>query len=361
MGQVQSPWDVPDSWEPALEAAREGGVLLLIGGVDSGKSTLAAILAAEAHQAGRKTAVVDADIGQASIGPPTCVSLGMVEGEIRGCEDIPLAALDFVGSPSPKGHLLQCATGAAVMAAAARAAGAETVVVDTTGLIAGSAGRGLKSAKVRLTGADVVIALQRDEEAEHLLAAYARRRRPRVVRLACSRKVKPRTREERAARRQRRLAAYLAGGHTMEVSWEDLPLENTALGAGEPAPGHVRAHAEEMLGCEVVHAEWGGEGLFVVVSGRLDSSALRALGEGFEGRAVACEVSALENRLAGLLGEQGETLGLGIVERVDFAARRLHIYTPLKEVSRARGVRMGAIQVARDGTQLAWNQPGDLG
>ncbi len=278
--------------------------------------------------------MVDADIGQASIGPPTCVSLGMVEGEIRGCEDIPLAALDFVGSPSPKGHLLQCATGAAVMTAAARAAGAETVVVDTTGLIAGSAGRGLKSAKVRLTGADVVIALQRDEEAEHLLAAYARRRR---------------------------LAAYLAGGHTMEVSWEDLPLENTALGAGEPAPGHVRAHAEEMLGCEVVHAEWGGEGLFVVVSGRLDSSALRALGEGFEGRAVACEVSALENRLAGLLGEQGETLGLGIVERVDFAARRLHIYTPLKEVSRARGVRMGAIQVARDGTQLAWNQPGDLG
>ena len=361
MGEARSSWDVPASWEQALAAARQGGTLLLLGAVDSGKSTLAAILAAGAWEAGRVTAVVDADVGQASIGPPTCVSLGWVRSEIERLEELDLEALDFVGSPSPMGHLLQCATSAAAMVAAARRAGAETIVVDTTGLIAGSAGRALKSAKTRLVEAEVLVALQAEEEVEHLVAPYRHRSRPRVLRLSQSRKVKQRGREERTARRQARLGAYLAEGRVLEARWADLPMENTAWTTGEPVPGHVMAHAEELLGCEVVYAERRADGIFVVVSGRPDRDGLRALGDGFGGTARACEVGALENRLVGLLDERGDTLALGVLEQVDFRARRLSTYTPLAGLDHARGLRMGAVQVARDGTQLAWNEPGDVG
>lgn len=361
MGEARHSWEVPASWEHALAAARQGGTLLLVGSVDAGKSTLAAILAREAWRAGRATAVVDADVGQASIGPPTCVSVGLVTQEIERLDDLAPEAVDFVGSPSPMGHLLQCATSAAVMVAAAGRAGAETIVVDTTGLISGPAARALKSAKIRLVGADAVIALQTEDEVEHLLAPYAHRARPRVLRLGRSRRVKERSREERTARRQERLGAYFANGGVFQARWSDLPMESTAWTTGEPVPGHVRAHAEELLGCEVVYAERRADGVFVVVSGRPDQGGLRALGEGFGGTARACEVGSLENRLVGLLGEEGDTLALGILESMDFRARRLTIYTPLKDPAQARGLRMGAVQVARDGTQLAWNESGDVG
>ena len=361
MGEVRHSWDVPGSWAEALAAARQGGTLLLLGGVDSGKSTLAAVLAAEAWQAGRATAVVDADVGQASIGPPTCASVGLVTSPIERLEDLTPQAMDFVGSPSPMGHFLQCATSAAVTVAEARRLGAETIVVDTTGLIAGAAARALKSAKIRLLEPDVLVALQAEDEVEHLLAPYLRRGRPRVLRLPRSRRVKERSREERASRRQRRLGAYFAGGRSFEAAWDKLPMEGTAWTTGEAVPGHLKAYAEEVLGCEVVYAERRADGMFVVVSGRCSQEGLRSLGEGFGGAAKACEVGSLENRLVGLLGERGETLALAILEKVDFPARRLSLFTPLDDIAQARGLRMGAVQVARDGTQLAWNDPGDLG
>jgi polynucleotide 5'-hydroxyl-kinase GRC3/NOL9 len=304
---------------------------------------------------------VDADVGQASFGPPACVSLAHVTTPINSLQELTAEAMEFVGSASPAGHLLQCATGVALLRRAALAGGAETVIVDTTGLIAGPLGRALKSAKVRLLNADALIAVQADDEVEHLLAPYARRSLPRIIRLPRSRRVKARTREERTAHRQMKLGAYFAQGRPFEVPWDSLPMESTAWTTGEPVPGHVLSHAEERLGCEVLHAERRPDGLFLIVDGRPEADRLRALGDGFGGTATACEKACLDHRLLALLGEGGETLALGILDSVDFRARRLTIFTPLADTARARALRMGAIQVGRDGAQLAWNDPRDLG
>jgi hypothetical protein len=31
------------------------------------------------------------------------------------------------------------------------------------------------------------------------------------------------------------------------------------------------------------------------------------------------------------------------------------------EIERAKGLRLGSLRLARDGTELGWNDPGDLG
>jgi len=353
------PWDIPSSWAPALEAARAGGVFLLIGAVDSGKSVLAAVLANAALEAGRVAAVVDADTGQSSIGPPTCIGMARLPQPIGCLEDLAAEAIDFVGSSSPVGHLLAAAAGAHAMAAAAHHLGAETIVVDTTGLISGGVARALKAAKIQLLAPDYLLAVQAEDEVEHLLAPYKRRASPRILRVTRSRRVKTRTREERAARRQRRFSGYFAGASSCELVWDNLPMENTAWTTGEPAPGHIRAYAEERLGCEVLHAESRAGGLVLIVSGRPDAEGLRALGRDFGG-ARAIDAAALHHLLVGLLGERGETLGLGILEKVDFRGRRLTIYTPVQG-DRARGLRLGSVRLARDGTELGWNDPADLG
>jgi polynucleotide 5'-hydroxyl-kinase GRC3/NOL9 len=361
MSDPRPPWDIPSRWKPALEAARAGGTFLLIGAIDSGKSTLAAVLANEARAAGRAVAVIDADVGQSSIGPPTCVGMARVEGEIGSLEDLRPGAIDFVGAPSPMGHLLQCATSTSAMAAAARTTAADTLIVDTTGLISGSFARALKVGKVRLLDPDFVIALQFEDEVEHLVAAYRSRARPKVLRLPVSRAVKERSRDERAARRQRKFAAYFAQGTAAEISWDRAPVENSQWTSGEPAPGHISAYAEECLGCEVLYAERQGDGILVIVKGRVDAADLRTLGEGFGGRARALDAAALDHLLVGLLGERGKTLGLGIIEAIDFLRRRLSVFTPLADPEQARGIRLGALLIGRDGTQLGYNDPGAVG
>jgi len=352
VGSDHHQWDIPPSWQPAIEAARAGGTLFLIGETDSGKSTLAAVLANDARAAGRSTAVVDADVGQSSIGPPACVGLADVRRQFDCLSDLPARAIDFVGACSPVGHLLQAAASTAALVSSARQGGAETIVVDTTGLVSGGVARALKGAKIRLVEPDAIVALQEEDEVEHLLAGYRSRSRPRVLRLRLSRAVKPRPREERAARRQRSFAVYFSGARAVELPWDDVPVENGAWTSGEPVPGHMRAYAEECVACEVVHMERHAEGVFLIVEGRPDPNGLRDLGNSFQGRALVVEQASLHNLLVGLLDEAGATRALAILEEVDFRQRRMGLYTPLADEGAARGLRLGSIQLARDGTQL---------
>ncbi|UCC68090.1 MAG: hypothetical protein JSV79_13440, partial [Armatimonadota bacterium] len=236
--------------------------------------------------------------------------------------------------------------------AEAASRGAETLIVDTTGLISGAFARALKGAKIRMLDPDFVIAVEAEDEVDHLVAHYRTRSRPKVLRLPVSRAVKERSREDRASHRQRKFAAYFAGGKTVQLPWQEAPVENSLWTTGDPAPGHIRAHAEECVACEVLYAERGPDGLFLIVSGQADKEGLRTLGDGFGGNASAIEAAALDHLLVGILGQRGETLGLGILEELDYRQRRSAVFTPLTDLQAARGLRLGSIRIARDGTQL---------
>src|SRR4029450_4824032 len=85
-----------------------GGVVMLIGGLDSGKSTLAKTIAGAGLLEGRTVGYVDSDLGQKTVGPPAAVTMRMLR---TGVDLEPAAmakpdALSFVGSTSPQGQLL---------------------------------------------------------------------------------------------------------------------------------------------------------------------------------------------------------------------------------------------------------------
>ncbi len=87
----------------------------------------------------------------------------------------------------------------------------------------------------------------------------------------------------------------------------------------------------------------------------------RAELEAVFGPARVVRAELLDHLLIGLLGSQGETLALGIVEDVNFSARRLTVFTPHSSPAEVRGLRLGFLQLARDGTQLAYLNPAELG
>ncbi|MFB3882027.1 MAG: Clp1/GlmU family protein [Armatimonadota bacterium] len=345
-------WDIPGAWRPALDAAVQGATMLLLGETDSGKSTAAMVLANQALAGGRRVGIVDADVGQSSIGPPACVSLALPQTEFESAESLAPDQLDFVGACSPAAHLLQAVSSTAALVAAAREARCETIIVDTTGMVAGGLARALKAAKIRLTDPDIVVALQADGEVEHLIAPYRTRRRPQLLRLRPSRAAQSRSREERTANRQRRFAAYFAGGASAELSWQEAPAENSPWTNGEQLPGHLRAYAEERLGCEVVYAEKGADTAVLIVRGRPDPEALRSLRGTFERTPHLIQADWLEGLLVGLLGATGETLAMGRLEGVDFRRQRLAVYTPLTDPGLVRGFRLGSVRISRDGSQL---------
>jgi polynucleotide 5'-hydroxyl-kinase GRC3/NOL9 len=195
-------------------AVRDHRTVLLVGGLDSGKSTLAFTMLRAALVAGRSTAFLDADVGQKSVGPPATVGLK----HVRTPEDLEPArmavphALGFVGSTSPQGHLLPLVTSLARLHVRARGEGAEFVVVDTSGMVSGIYGQLVKYHKVEMLQPDLVVGLQRGGELDPLLGVIQRFFTTEVVPLGVHPGVVSAGVEQRAAHRETAMRDYLAGG-----------------------------------------------------------------------------------------------------------------------------------------------------
>ncbi len=234
-------------------AARHAKTLLFIGGLDSGKSTLARATAAHALHVGRTVAYVDADVSQKTVGPPATVGMK----HIRSVDDLTfdrLAEADqlgFVGSTSPQDHLLPLVGALARLRDRARAEGADLVVVDTGGVVGGISGQLVKYYKVDMLEPDLIVALQRGEEMDPVLGVVQRFFGIETATLPVHGGVVPTSVEDRMEQRERQMGRYFAGElHRFRVKptvfmpslpplFDLLELDRLMVGLSDGAGGYT--------------------------------------------------------------------------------------------------------------------------
>src|SRR5438552_12430061 len=255
--------------DQALEAAAQARVTLILGTSDTGRTSRTARLAATLAARGERVAVVDADVGQSEIGPPTTVGLGRVSGALARLGDAEVWALEFVGDTSPVRYIRETAEATGRLVRRALDAGFERVLVDTGGLVEGPLGLALKRAKIRAVDPDLVLVLQRRDESEPIARALeSGGARPRVVRLAPSSAVVRRTATRRREHRERILRDYLARAATIELDTARIPLrDRRGTAVADVEPGRllgVLGSAGETLGIARVRACKPDEGRLVV-------------------------------------------------------------------------------------------------
>lgn len=244
-----------------LEEVARARLTLILGDSDTGKTSLAACLAGALAAGGVTVGVLDADIGQSEVGPPTTVGLGAVRGPIARLGDADVVTLSFVGATSPA--LDVRATLAAVRGLAAIARERfERVLVDTSGLVAGTLGRALKRAKIRQLGPDLVLCLQRDRECEHVLDGFDAGG-ARIIRLAATLGVRRRTQAERRLHRTRALDRYFSDGYELRVPLARLASRKGAR-ASEVDPADLEGY---LVGLEDADGRTLGVGWIGAVAG----------------------------------------------------------------------------------------------
>ncbi len=318
MGITSSP-----AWKSVTdEIVTTGRIAMVIGRVDTGKSTFCRHLASAALERGLRVGIVDADVGQSWIGPPTTVGMKIVDGE-----PAPTLFPDsfyFVGSVSPGGHLLQTIVGVKRMVEAAIFSGAELVIIDTTGLVDGSAGRALKSSKVDLIRPDHIICFQRSSELEMLIKGIEPNIRCRIHRLEPSRSVKKKSQNSRRAYRQKQFQLYFSDFVSQEFHFSELHGQRTSFLNGRRANDKELSNLSEIVDDDVLYAEWSFKGLFIVTVDRLDGPTVRKL----RSHLSIDDLSAytpehFQQLVTALIDERGEPICLALVESIDFSRRIL--------------------------------------
>jgi polynucleotide 5'-hydroxyl-kinase GRC3/NOL9 len=144
------------------------GICLILGASDTGKTTLAAALGRQLA-ASRPVGIIDADIGQSHIGPPTTVGWAVIEDPQTDFTRLTPRCISFVGDITPVGHLLQL-TAAIAQCAEQVSKVTELIIVDTPGFIRGPAASALWWTVQRILRPKLILAVQQNDELSDILA-----------------------------------------------------------------------------------------------------------------------------------------------------------------------------------------------
>lgn len=182
-------------------------VIMVIGASDSGKTSIVWSIARSLCER-YKTAIVDLDMGQSHIGPPTTIAWAMMEKQIADWSVMEMRDFYFVGSVTPFGNLLPAITGARLITEKALNS-AEKVVIDTTGLISEPVGRILKHHKIDILEPDIILAVQTSQELSRIIDPLRFNERPEIIRIPVPSGVRIKTQVKRAGYRVERMMCYL--------------------------------------------------------------------------------------------------------------------------------------------------------
>jgi polynucleotide 5'-hydroxyl-kinase GRC3/NOL9 len=341
---------IPREWDELVEniAREKPRVILVEGDVDTGKTFFTTYIANRLLRHDIRVAVVDGDTGQSDIGPPSTVGLGILKRPVGLLHEVPTEAAHFIGSMSPSGHVMEFMIGMKKMVERGLEK-ADVTIVDTAGWISGGAGRALKLYEMELLNPDLIVALQRERELEHLLKGLPPAK---VRRVPVSPKVRIRTHGERSFLRELILARHFEGASKLVLDLRKVKLERCYLGTGKPLD-------PEALGVKapIVHAEKIPEGLLVVVDAELSPEVVQKLEAKF-GPVKIIRKGSERNVLVGLADNKSELLGIGVIDGIDYDREKMAVITPVKEAGRIAVVQFGSMRITPSGKEVGTIRPG---
>jgi len=345
---------VPEGWHQTADViAHERGLVLLMGTSDAGKTTLARYLIGEWNRRGIRVALVDGDIGQSTLGPPTTIGLAFFPPASLESFPPPPAILRFVGATSPHGHFLPLIVGLKRLVDRAAAEKVGIILVDTTGLIHGPAGRELKFRKIDLLRPQHLIALERQGEVEPLLLPHEGRRDLRVHRLPVAEAAVSKSREGRRAYRERKFREYFAGAHPLGLSLKRVRLHGFWFQGGRTLHADEVAFLEKTLEAVILYGEQGPEGLELLLDGGFTPGEFSRIKHLFGVPGVRIiDVADLRGLLLGLNDAENDTLALGILQHLDLREGTLSCLTPLPDPEAVRLVQWGSLRIDPMGREL---------
>ncbi|RPI86407.1 MAG: hypothetical protein EHM41_08630 [Chloroflexi bacterium] len=223
---------VPAEWN-TLDFESLSGLVLLIGAKDSGKSTLSYFLYNHLVRSGKRCAFIDGDPGQTTFGPPGTITLVMgaefpkLESTDRLSPDLDsyFVRRSFIGSTTPRGHMIPLLIGAERLRAASKQEEADVVIFDTCGLVdPEQGGLSLKHGLVELLQPDTIIAIQENDELELILRPLKRSKRTKILQLKPSQSARQRNQAIRQNHRRDQFEAYFRSAVTLEIQTSKYPI-----------------------------------------------------------------------------------------------------------------------------------------
>lgn len=347
--------EVIDEWSTVSKVifeearAKEGCYkVVILGGVDVGKSSFSTFLTNFCLERGLRIAVIDGDIGQADIGPPSCVSLALIKRRIISLRELSPDGMRFIGvdSPGTVKHLVIWALHSLLDDAISQKV--KLVIVNTDGWISGPGAKDYKLTLIQALNPDVIVAIQRSNELEHIIRPLCWRK---IVKLSSPKAAKKVPFEERKALRE---AGYFRFLKSSKVKiFRDVPLMYCYAFSGIPLSEDTLNKISEIINVPVTYAELSPEHLLIVVEKNVIGigEKVKVLRSIFNVGVIRVLKRGIEKGLlVGLLKDGVECVAIGILDDVNYKSHIIKVKTSYE--GEVAAIAIGRVKLSEDGREI---------
>jgi polynucleotide 5'-hydroxyl-kinase GRC3/NOL9 len=223
---------VPPSWVESFELLKsfqkKSVTAMVLGKVDSGKTSFCTYLINRLISEKHKVAILDGDLGQSDIGPPCTVAYAFVAKSVTDLFRLEAENAFFVGVTSPSEAVDKTIKGMALMKAEILNKAADFVVVNTDGWVEGEEAVNYKSRLAEELNPDVIFCIQQKDELAPLLASLEKFRKTTINSPLT---VRQWSREKRRSLRELGYIKYLTDAKVKSLSSKLLAIEEQSVAA----------------------------------------------------------------------------------------------------------------------------------
>jgi len=208
---------IPPSWELAVASLREmqEGNVVILGPTDVGKSTLCVYLLNRLRRDVEILHIVDADIGQTDLGPPTSIAVATPTQPITSLTELRADATLFIGHTSPTYVQSKLISGIKRLATMDENS---LTIINTDGWIAELAAIRYKINLINEIEPNLILGLAMGDELQPILRGV----RNCTMQLDAAKNVLARSRADRRVTRTAAYRRFLEGGVTSTMRLRDV-------------------------------------------------------------------------------------------------------------------------------------------
>jgi len=348
---------IPKSWEDAansiLAQKNEHAIVMIVGGIDSGKTSFCAYLANKALREKRRVAMIDADLGQSDVGPPSTIGSCRITKSIRDPFEIGAENICFIGVTSPGGAVSRVIEGIANMKERALKRGVDILIINTDGWIEGEEAVRYKVALAKEIKPNMLVAIQEQNELTFLLGALTEIQK---IAIETSKAVRKRDREERKLLRELGYKKYLKGAtvESFPLGW--VRISGVPFGTGMPPSRESMDKIVEHIGTTPIYCEETSNSIFIALSKEqwADEEIAKNLEDALKKKVKIVWEGDEEGLLVALHNRDENFLGIGILQEIDYERRVLKVYTNVK--SGVTSIYIGQVKLDKAGKELGQSE-----
>jgi polynucleotide 5'-hydroxyl-kinase GRC3/NOL9 len=165
---------VPPSWSKPVQTVlglqKKPAVIIVLGAVDSGKSSFCTYMLNKLVAEQRKVAIIDGDLGQSDIGPSASIGYAVATKPVSEIYNLRLQNGYFVGVTSPASAVKNTVKGLSAMMSEVCTREVDCVLVNTDGFVSGDEAISYKLALIKELKPDVVVGVQMQGELDELMS-----------------------------------------------------------------------------------------------------------------------------------------------------------------------------------------------